>query len=203
MARHPRSTTLAAGAAVALAVTMASAPPASARWATHDESLATEIRTPRGATEGQTCRHRLRGRTGWAATVEAGEPPGSVRPLPDEAFTRVRYQVWRAPAGFDSFSGAVNVDNDGDGAVDDYSFFDDSGNEFPATLVRRFRTPERENLRPPEPVYDVGPGEANVYVFTGARFSPRLRSVARGDVLGVKPRHTEGTFITLTAIRCR
>jgi hypothetical protein len=96
----------------------------------------------------------------------------------------------------------VNVDNDGDGAVDDYSFFDDGGNEFPATLVRRFRTPERENLRPPEPVYDVEPGEANVYVFTAARFSPRLRSVARGDVLGVKPRHAEGTFITLTAIRC-
>jgi hypothetical protein len=203
MARHPRTTTLAAGAVVALAVTMTAALPASARWATHDESLATEIRTPRGATEGQTCSHRLRGRTGWAATVEAGEPPGSVRPLPAEAFTRVGYEVWRAPAGFTSFSEAQNVDNDGDGAFDDYSFFDEQGHEFPATLVRRFRTPERENLRPAEPVYEVEPGEANVYVFTAARFSPRLRAVARGDVLGVKPRHTEGTFITLTAIRCR
>lgn len=203
MARHPRTTTLAAGAVVALAVTVTAALPASARWATHDESLATEIRTPRGATDGQTCSHRLRGRTGWAATVEAGEPPGSVRPLPAEAFTRVGYEVWRAPAGFTSFSEAQNVDNDGDGAFDDYSFFDEQGHEFPATLVRRFRTPERENLRPAEPVYEVEPGEANVYVFTAARFSPRLSSVARGDVLGVKPRHAEGTFITLTAIRCR
>ena len=202
MTRHPRTVTLAAGAAVALAITVASVSPASARWATHDEAAATEIRAPRGGTEGQTCRTRLRGRAGWSATVEAGQPPGSV-PVPDQAYSRVRYEVWRAPAGFTTMAGARGVDTDGDGVDDEYWLADDNGNEFPATLIRRFRTPERAELRRPEPVYDVPPGESNVYVFTAARFSPRLRSVARGDVLGVKPRYAQGTFINLTAIRCR
>src|SRR6187200_1848280 len=109
MACNRFRTRFALGVALALSVWIAVAPAASARWVVHNDADVTEIKAPPGGTQRQTCTNKLRGRSGWSTLVPQGQDPRTFGPLPDEAFAGVRYEVWKAPAGFRDFNAAEEV----------------------------------------------------------------------------------------------
>jgi len=161
------------GAALALAIVLAGTPAANARWTVHNDADVTEIKAPPGGTQKQTCADRLRGRSGWSTLVPSTQDPNTY-PIHDRAFARVRYEVWKAPAGFTSFGGAEEVDADGDGFVEDYLFTDANGNQFSSILVKRFRTDPRVDLQQAEAIYPKDTSEERLYVLTGVPFAIRF-----------------------------
>lgn len=193
-----RTRTVASGcAALALGVALAaSAQPALARWTFHDSSIGETITAPAGGTRSQTCTDRLLGAGGWATfvDVENGEDPAEVV-IPPGATSRVDYEVWKAPAGFDSF----NLASEDDSGV---YFEDTDGTRHPAASVGRVTTPPRSVLRAPRPANGDSAVSDN-FVFTSASISLPLRGVAPGDVLGLRPAgHGGGIFVNVVAMDC-
>jgi hypothetical protein len=179
------------------AVLTVGAAPALAKWSVHNSNDVTQMTSPPGGTEDQTCSDRLVGETGWSVFVSPDTPAPD--PLPPGAFTGVNYELWKAPPGFSNMNEAVE-EFDPDGNFLGYTFFDLNGDPFPATQVKAFTTAPRVALPQPIPV-NGGPPTGDVYVFTAADFDEALSGVAPGDSLGLKP--TGGaTFLTLTAVDC-
>lgn len=173
-----------------------SAPSAEARWHFHDASVGEVVSAPDGGTRSETCRGRLRAVAGWGTFVDAanGEDPATV-PVPPDALTSVRYQVWKAPAGFDSFDAAFQ---DTDGVV----FQDADGSLHPAALVGAATTPARSLVDTPRPA-GGDPGHSDNFVFAAAPFSVALTGVRAGDLLGLAPRGSGGgIYVELRAIDC-
>ena len=184
--------------AVLAVVWAASAAPAHARWTFHDESLGEAVVAPAGGTRANTCEERLRAVSGAAQTVdvEGGDDPATI-PIPEWALTSVDYQVWKAPAGFDTFN---PVDEDPD--TGQPIFEDADGTRHPATLVGAATTPPREPLATPRPV-DGELGVNDDYVFTTAPISIALTGVRAGDLLGLAPTGETGSiFVDVRAIDC-
>lgn len=193
--------TVAAGvASTALAAVAAAVPvpPAEARWSFHDSAVGEVVVAPDGGTRADTCRGRLRAVAGWATFVDVGggQDPATV-PVPPDAFSPVRYQVWEAPAGFDGFDSA-SLDQDTGGVV----FTDAEGVAHPARLAGSATTPARSAVETPRPA-GGDPGRSDNYVFTTAPFSVALTGVRTGDLLGLAPRGSGGgIFVELRAIDC-
>lgn len=174
----------------------ASAQPALARWAFHDDSIGETITAPPGGTRAQTCIERLRAAGGWATFVDVsnGEDPATV-PIPARAFSRVGYEAWKAPAGIENFALALE---DETGVY----FEDPDGTRHPATLVGQVTTPPRAALPAPVPA-NGDPTVSDNYVFTSASISLPLQSVTPGDALGLRPAgHGGGIFVDVTAMDC-
>lgn len=186
-----------AAAAIAAAVPLAVAAPSQARWVFHDAAVGEVVVAPDGGTRADTCRGRLRAVAGWATfvDVQGGEDPTTV-PVPPDALSSARYQVWKAPAGFDSFDSAF-LDQDTDGVV-----FQDGETLRPARLVGAATTPVRSLVATPRPA-GGDPGRSDNYVFATAPFSVDLTGVRPGDLLGLAPRGSGGgIFVELRAIEC-
>jgi hypothetical protein len=191
-----RTTTIASACATLALAWVASAQPALARWAFHNDAVGEEITAPPGGTRAQTCAGRLRAVAGYGHSidVDGGEDPAAF-PLPAEARDAVEYRVWKAPPGFDSFD-LAHVEN---GQV----FFEDpDGTRHLATSVATATTRPRTLLPAPLPS-NGNPHVSDVFVFTTAPISIRLRGVAPGNTLGLRPVHeqVEG-FVSVTAMNC-
>jgi hypothetical protein len=187
-----RSSAVLVGVGVSLGLALTAAP-AAARWRIHDEAAATQLLAPPGGTEGQACQERVRAEAGWVAS----EDPTFVPPSDSTAYDAVRYQVWQAPAGFSTFSGATSV-VDASGEVIDYIFTDASGGEHHATRVADVVSPPRHLLSPPEPT------DGSALVFTKAAFFADLgASVRVGDLLGLRPVFSSSEELEdLTVVDC-
>ena len=193
-----RTTIIASTCATLALAWVAASSPASARWTFHDESLGEKVVAPPGGTRAQTCSDHLHAWSGSAAfiDVEAGDDPESYE-IPSWARTPVDYQVWKAPRGFDNFSGAIQ-----DTEAGEVYFEDLDGTRHQATLVAAVTTPDREPLGTPEPS-NGNPELSGNFVFTAAPISARLRGVAPGDVLGLIPAaEAGGIFVDVTAMNC-
>jgi hypothetical protein len=179
-------------AALALAW-VATAQPAQARWRFHDDSVGEKITAPPGGMRSQTCAGRLQATSGWG-TSSYGDDPATFQ-IPAHARTRVRYEVWQTPPGFDSFAGAVE-----DRAAHAVYLEDPDGTRHRATLVGGVTTPARAPLPTPEPS-GGNPNLGGVWVFASAPISVPLTGVVPGDTLGLIPVGT-GSFVDVTAMDC-
>jgi hypothetical protein len=176
-------------------VCAAAAQPAYARWTFHDESLGERITAPPGGTRAQTCAGRLEATSAGASPAE---DPATFE-IPAHLRTAVSYEVWKAPAGFDSFASATR-----DSATEPIFLEDPDqpGIRHQATLVGRLTTPPRAPLATPEPS-GGNPNFESSWIFTTAPISVRLTGVAPGDTLGlVLAGAAAGFFVDVTAMDC-
>jgi hypothetical protein len=181
-----------AGTIIAVVALVLGASSAQARWRIANGNDASDMTAPPGGTIEQTCTDQLRGVTGWT-TFPLGNPEDEV--LPSGAFSTVRYELWKAPPGFDDFAQAQAVFDD-QGHRIGYTFHDDASNQdIPATLVVKFDTVARTRLVTP-----IGLPNG-VYVYTAAPITQPLAGVQAGDVLGLKP-IGGASFVTLAARNC-
>ena len=189
-----RRTTLASTCAALALAGMATMQPAQARWVFHDDAIGEEISAPPGGTKAQSCAGRLQASAGYGHYIDVsnGEDPAAFQ-LPTQATNAIGYEVWKAPPGFSSFSGA---DEENGHVV----FQDPDGTRHLATLVGSVTTRRRSVLPAPLPA-GGNPHVSGVFVFTEAPISVRLRSVAPGDVLGLHPISRQG-FVSVTAMNC-
>jgi hypothetical protein len=195
-----RTKTIASACAVLALAWAVSAQPAQARWTFHDDSLGESITAPPGGTRAQTCAGRLEATSGYGHFIDVanGEDPATFE-IPAAARTAVGYEVWKAPPGFHSFSGALEDFDTGQ-----VYFEDPDGTRHPAALVGGVTTPPRAVLATPVPAG----GNRNVsdnFVFTSAPLSAPLTGVAPGDVLGLIPAADGsggGIFVDVTAMDC-
>lgn len=180
-------------------VPLLGATPAVARWSYHNDADVTQITTPPGGTDDQTCQDRLRGETGWSAYLDETQDPSQYQ-VPDNALLPASYTVWKAPPGFTSFGLAEAQFNDV-GGVTGYNFPDENGvATIPATQVMTFDTGPRTLL--PAPIATDPPEDGANYVFATAPINVALpSSVDPGDVLGVLP---SGGFepVSVTVVDC-
>jgi hypothetical protein len=177
---------------------VAAAEPALARWTFHNDAVGEEITAPPGGTRAQTCAGRLRGVGGYGHYIDVsnGEDPAAF-PIPSAALQAVRYEVWKAPRGFDSFNSALE-----DEAGRPY-FEDPDGTRHPATLAGRATTARRVALPTPLPSHGNRHVSGN-FVFASAPISIRLRGVAPGDALGLIPAQQSGSIVVnVRAMSCR
>ena len=190
-----RTTAASTCAALALAC-VATAQPAVARWAFHNDAIGEEMIAPPGGTRAQSCTGRLRAVAGYGHYIDVagGEDPAAY-PLPPAATRAVDYEVWKAPPGFTSFREAQEEN----GQV---FFQDDDGTRHPATVAGRMRTRPRAVLRTPVPAHG-NPRLSGNFVFTTAPISVRLRGVTPGNGLGLRPAGDGGgIFVSVTAMNC-
>ena len=181
-------------AALALAW-VGSAEPALARWTFHNDAVGEEITAPPGGTRAQTCAGRFRAVAGYGHFIDVtnGEVPAAFQ-IPPEATRAVRYEVWKAPRGFHTF----NLASEDDGGP---YFEDPDGTRHRATLMARVTTPRRVALPTPMPSHG-NPHVSGNFIFASAPISVRLRGVAPGDALGLRPAQHSG-FVSVTAMNCR
>jgi hypothetical protein len=189
--RSKTSSALVLGLGVSLGLCL-TAGPAAARWTIHDDA-ATGTIAPPGGTDVQACSEGVRAESGWVGDLDT---PG--------AFDAAHYQVWRAPAGFDTFDANrlppgetvtyVVVNHH----VTDYIFTDSTG-EHHADLVASEPAPPRRLLTPPEVTQD-----GNLVVAKSAFYADLDSSVAVGDVLGLRPESddTLDSLIDLSVVDC-
>ncbi|VXB32995.1 hypothetical protein [Nocardioides sp. AX2bis] len=192
----PGAVVAALTAALAAAWT-GSAPSAEARWTFHNDAVGEVVSAPDGGTRSDTCRGRLRAVAGWGTfvDVENGEDPAAV-PVPPDALTSVRYQVWKAPAGIDSFASAFE-----DPETGALVLVAPDGTLREAALAGAATTPARSLVETPRPA-GGDPGRSGSFVFATAPFSVELTGVRPGDLLGLTPRSSGGIFVGLRAIDC-
>jgi hypothetical protein len=192
-----RTKTIATACATLALVWAASAQPAQARWTFHDDAVGEKITAPPGGTRTEACAGRLQATAGYGhfIDVDGGEDPAAFQ-VPAQARDAVSYQVWKAPAGFTSFAGAIEDRTAGQVYFDP----DGSGTRHRATLAGHVTTPARAVLRTPEP----SGGNSHVsgtFIFAAAPISVALTGVSPGDRLGLLPVGT-GSFVDVTAIDC-
>jgi hypothetical protein len=191
----PTRTIASASAALVLAW-VAAAEPALARWAFHDDAVGEAITAPPGGTRAQTCAGRLKATAGYGhfIDVDNGEDPAAFT-LPAQARAAVGYEVWKAPPGFQDFTTAEEEN----GQV---FFVDPDGTRHEATLAGSVTTSRRVALTTPVPA-NGNPHVSDNFVFTTAPISARLRHVAPGDALGLRPvGGGGGIFVDVTAMDC-
>jgi hypothetical protein len=183
LTRRGATALLAALATVALAPSMALG-----TWRVHNDADVTNITTPPGGTDTETCADRVRGQAGFAVS----DLPGEYTP-PPHAYDAVLYDIWTKPTTSPP-GGEIQLADNGD-----VVYAVPGVDPVPALFVKHFTTTRRHAVTPPYLIPDFG----GLYLYTiGTFYTPLPSYIAPGDPIGIKPTSTGSDFANLTAISC-